>query len=389
MNAFAERDVPADVRDRITETVHRGMAEPAPRGLRTPLAVAAAVILLAVAGVVVAVARHDRTAQPAKPPHSAAADEIDRCWHAVVAGGRQRDFPVRAQWMTVHRQASTSANVTALRADGKTFFCMTTPATVTVTDPNAEITPVAGTSIRVALADDNGWVAGTAPGNEVSVERNGAIFSGLQPGGVFLIHVDAERDLASRVRLMSGTSAEELRIPSVPAPAVERTDRPLPAPDRASKAGRQLGACIDEAGWPKSYADQWQPGAYAEFGQWYVVAATTAGGQYGICFHAPPSASSDGRYHFIPMNPVPASAKPQFFGAESSIYGDLGDRELVVGSVPTGAATVTVWAQSGRLAADVRGGLWAAVVPMPIDSVVIEDARGNVLYDGPPELVTK
>ena len=122
MNDFAERDVPADVRDRITETVHRGMAEPAHRGLRTPLTVAAAVILLVVAGVVAVVAMRDRTVQPASPPYSAAADEVNRCWNAVVAKSKQGVFPARSTWRIVQRQPSTSANVIGLRGDGKTFL---------------------------------------------------------------------------------------------------------------------------------------------------------------------------------------------------------------------------------------------------------------------------
>ena len=395
---FDERDVPADVRARITGTVHRGLAEPDRRNLRTPLAVAASVAVLLVAGLVTVLTVHNRAEQvPAspwtntKPAPNPAAEEIDRCWAAVVAAGKQEDFPARSTWAAVQRQPSTSANVTALRGEGKTFFCMTTKATVTVTDPDAELTPVPGTSYAVALADDTGWVVGTAPsGAQVFVERNGAEFGVPPTNGVFLIHVAAEHDLASRVRM------DDKQIPAVPAPAVESTDRPMPPPDRTSKAGRQLGDCIDKAGWPKWYADQWQPGGYAESGAQYLVVGISEG-QLGRCAH-----TSAGDYDFIPIDPLPASPTPRYLTDEESWFlAPDGLHRFVVGSVPDHAKTMIVRTADGVAhPATVSGGVWVVLLPAvnsngsggdpdpaTIESVTVQDAAAKVVYDGPPALI--
>jgi hypothetical protein len=269
---------------------------------------------------------------------------------------------------------------------------MTTKATITITDPNAQVTPLTGTSIRVMLADDNGWVVGTAD-EEVSVERGATEYAVPPTNGVFLIHVPAEHDLASRARMYGRGQSAELRIPPVPAPAVAFTDRPVAPPDRTSKAGRQLGDCIEKAGWPKSYADQWQPGGYAESGAEYLVVGLT-GDQLARCEHTP-----DGEYDFTPITPIPSSTRPQYLIDEGSQFlAPDGFHRFVVGSVPDGAKTMTVTTADGAAhPATVRGGVWVVLLPAvnpngsggdvnqaTIESVTVRDAAGEVRYDGPP-----
>ncbi|TDP97279.1 hypothetical protein [Labedaea rhizosphaerae] len=410
---FDERDVPADVRDRITDTVHRGMAEPTRRGLRMPLAVAAAVAVLAVAGVVTALTVHNRAEQlPAGPASSTptakteAADELDRCWKAVVAEGKQGAFPARSTWTTVQRQPSTSANVTALRAGGKTFFCMTTKATVTVTDPNAKVAVVPGTRTRVALVDDNGWIlaVGIDPNATGVMVSTGQGYEVGAPAvdGMLVIQVEPRRDLEANARFVGDNRVEydvPKKIPPVPAPAVELVDRPLPAPDRTSADGKRLGNCLANTGWTKAYADQWQPGVSVEDGQWYAELATSKD-QFGLCVHTE-HAGRQGQFDFSPLAPVPATTKPRYLLLDRSTYAvGHGFHQFAVGTAPTGAQAVTVTTNDGTAhPAVVHDGLWAVVlpatdpdqapaqVPSTVKSVMVKDAAGVVIYDGPPVVV--
>jgi DNA-binding transcriptional LysR family regulator len=243
---------------------------------------------------------------------------------------------------------------------------------------------VTGTTTRVLLVDDNGWVLGTTSGSDVTVDQGDYGVGVETPDGVFLIHLDAMSDLESHLRVQVGDGQKA--IPAVPAPAVERTDRPLPAPDRASADGRRLGECLDRAGWPKSYADLWQPVAYVKHGGSFAMLAVSAG-QYGLC------TDIQGRYRFVPMDTLPTATEPQELLRYGStiVPGPGGHHMFVAGTVAPAAKAMTVRTSDGdTLAAAVRNGMWVAAIPTgPLASVLVKDANGKTLYDGPPVEVGK
>lgn len=395
--------VPPEVRERITQAVWQGIAAQDERRRRAPLAVAAAVAAFLAVAVVTTLALHrggGATPVPAARPSVPAAvptavpvatQELDRCWQALVHSAKQHGFPDRAQWKAVSRRETTSADVTAVRAGGKTFFCEASKTTVTVTDPAAHVSTVPGTSVRVMLADDLGFVVGTVDGAKGDVgvdfvQGNGA---GVPAeNGTFIVHLDAQHDLVAKIVITQGGS-DPAQIPAVPAPAVTVVDRPLPPPDRSSENGERLGECLDKAGWPKAFADDWQPGAVLRRGDSYAQLAVSAG-TYGLCTHLAGSGADS--YRFVPMDALPTDRQPTQLGPGSAKNtSPADDWPLTLGTVPPRATAMTVETADGtHHTASVHGGTWALELAVAdgsdettITSVTVRDTHGAILYKGP------
>jgi hypothetical protein len=175
MNALdlpPRRPLPRETRDRIRRTIDTGSAQSRAR-YRAPLAVAAAVVVLAVGMVIgtrMAPGPHeDRT--PAAPtatspgpsviqpvtmvlPNTGTQDDLSRCAEVVVASPRAAEFAPRAAWRPKFTAtAPDGARLTAfLGKDDKPAFCEVTATTATVSDPTADPIPLALTPTNMSPA---------------------------------------------------------------------------------------------------------------------------------------------------------------------------------------------------------------------------------------------
>lgn len=208
----------------------------------------------------------------------------------------------------------------------------------------------------------------------------------------------AEHDLGSRVR-MNG-----MQIPEVPAPLINFVDRPLPAADHKTEFGQEFSECIDKAGWPKYYADQWHAYAITSHGNWTLLVGAS-GNQLATCEYTKHGTTGKD-YSFVPMDPMPVSAKPQmldtppsliFKGPKTEAY-----HQFLVGTIPSdGKRLVVTFGDHTTCTATLMNGLWLMhikAVDSPdyspeeqqeraITKVTVEDARGKVIFDGPPVII--
>ena len=150
------RPLPDEFRDRIRTRVTDGLADTRPNRWRAPLAVAAGVAVL-VAGAVLVMPSGDpgggnRAATqtptivdrvPAPAVLSAndplVTEALDRCGAAVDADARGFEYPPRTAWQPSYGADVNGVLVVPYREDGaKPGACVTTTATVAVTDPSIE-----------------------------------------------------------------------------------------------------------------------------------------------------------------------------------------------------------------------------------------------------------
>ncbi|HEX6341224.1 hypothetical protein [Umezawaea sp.] len=275
------RPLPETVRDRARRRLSEGMADPHRPTRRAPVVIAAAVVLLAGAGAVVtrdaagggaaATAPATSSPVPAPPPdlhdqlHArdgwAPPDVVDRC--AAVAG----DLPPKEGWTPLVTSVVHGTTLSAFSTgpDG-VFFCETTPASVSVSRPAAPDTGGAPASIR--FLSSRGSVAGfVRPGVEqLRLHAPGATTAAFPvvTGDVFLTP-EGFRGVEDGVVFTVGRD-QEFPARDLPRPSEPTVDRPRPGGDRASEAGRRLGACLDAG--PDGAPDpaNWTPGAHAGVG---------------------------------------------------------------------------------------------------------------------------
>ena len=276
------RPLPEGIRDRARQHLAEGMAEPHRPSRRTPLAIAAAVVLLAGSGVALSQATGGSTSAAgpttvSNPPqvrelpppdltemfHArdgwAPADVVDRC-AAVVQG-----VPPKTTWKPLVTTAVHETTLTAFSTgpDG-VFFCETTPTSVTASPLVAPDT--GGASARIRFVSPNGSVAGFVqpqvgtlrlhPTGTVMVSAHALI-----AGDVFLTP-DGFQNTEKGVTFTVGAD-QEVPAGDVPQPSTITVDRPRPEGDRASEDGRRLGTCLDWT--PQLTPDRpyWEPGAHA------------------------------------------------------------------------------------------------------------------------------
>lgn len=222
MNALdlpPRRTLPATTRDRIRRTVDTGVTTVRPSRSRTPVAVAAGVVLLAVGAAVVGQSTAGTpddyqpgmnpppiTSSSSKPPLGAPIQpvtvappdagttaDLDRCGTLVETSPRAGEFAPRTTWEPVFTAtAPDGTRMTAFREHGgKPGFCEVSATTVTVADPSAEPMPLGTSSTGTQLADvyglylsPSGILAGVGQGVaalEFSVYAGGQEHPGAPP----------------------------------------------------------------------------------------------------------------------------------------------------------------------------------------------------------------
>jgi hypothetical protein len=164
------RPLPFDVAARMRARLVAGMSTPAAGRfdrIRSPLAVAAGVTVLAGGAMIVAQSTHGsgsdplaaatRTTSPTststqrgsgkptsavRPPLRVVAprtEDLDRCATVAHASPRAHEFPPRSAWQPLYAVEAGGHRITAYRENGtKPGFCDTTATTATVSDPSAE-----------------------------------------------------------------------------------------------------------------------------------------------------------------------------------------------------------------------------------------------------------
>jgi hypothetical protein len=409
------RRIPADVRDRIREQVFAELAE-APRSrlprARGPLSVAAGVAVLAAGAMIVAqsVGGGDSvtgipfpttspTASTAVPPPETAA-ELERCYGAVRTAGKVDEFPDRRLWRPVLSQRYDLVTVTGLLADGTPIFCQTTPTSVTVSDPKAPISRVAGTDVGAVFTTDQGVVAGV-----VDPSRSELVLNLLRPneigmswsvdkvsGGLFMTVIQLRPAPPTEITIgVDGRDPVSLPRPAPPAVAV--TDRPAnPAPDRTSQRGRWLAECLDKS--MTAVVDPgWEPAAIVS-AQGSRLVLMRSGTHVAFCTVENLTRT---RYFFRVLHDEPVEVtRPRPHSVHYLNTGYHAVQVVVVGLVPSAATTVTVRFTDGTsVDADVYHSTFAAPSPsrqtsfpdhpdpVRVASIRVLDAAGAVLYDGP------
>ncbi|HWO61206.1 MAG TPA: hypothetical protein VNO31_14355 [Umezawaea sp.] len=273
------RSLPEGVRDRARQDLAEAMAGPDRPSGRTPLVIAAAVVLLA--GVVVGqnsrggdqvtAGPSDSSASPTYPPSDLAetyhardgwapAELVDRC--AAVARG----LPPRTTWKPIVTTVVHGTTLSAFTTDGtaEVFFCETTRASVTVSAPIAPDTGGAAAAVRFTTA--NGSTAGVVQPRVRKLKLldtgKSAITPALVTNGLFLtpqgIHT------ADQALLLIVDDRQEPAADDLPRPSPSTIDRPQPPGDRRSDAGRRLATCLDTAFQAVPDRANWEPAAHAE-----------------------------------------------------------------------------------------------------------------------------
>jgi hypothetical protein len=264
---------------------------------RPPLAVAAAVAVLAAGAAIVtqSVSGDDGKLSPVSPNTStsavppppkappldlvAARTNLDRCWAAVQQAGKAASVPDRGTWTPVFAVPSEGRTLTAVHAGTRPLFCETTATTVTVSDPNATPVYAKGSTTGALIMSSDGATGGVADPawlslDFVDVGRSGASGGGpaIVQDGFFVWFNGFAKGPGARSTVrqtvpghpetplpvpVGGVSTQpkpgepepgrthaELDLPAAPAPLVAVTDRPGPPKDRTSERGKFLGECI-------------------------------------------------------------------------------------------------------------------------------------------------
>lgn len=212
---------------------------------------------------------------------------LARCAAAVDSSGQREQYPPVSTWTVTASQVGRTGVATAVNA---TFFCATTPTTVSVSAP------------------------GDAPAGPVRLVQVGRYEVGvLNPGaGVVTLVVDGVKTVVAGPAALVGVSGPTTAVavvaptrprdPAIPAvraaTAITLLDAPVSAAqDRTSPAGRRLVACLSG-----------ETGALVPDPQaWFVVddsrprvLLVAAHGMVGVCV-----SGSDGAPQVMTVQPVP------------------------------------------------------------------------------------
>ncbi|WP_158896228.1 hypothetical protein [Amycolatopsis anabasis] len=390
-----KRELPDAVRAEIRLDLYKGMTRPERRSWRKPVAAAAVVVALAGGAFVATIdfrGRDEPASATAPPPGVSpdlpvlpldlplANDALDRCWAALRAAGRSDAFPRRETWRPVGNtrpgqrsplyetpgRSAPPYEVTVLaRADGKPLVCDTTATTVTVSDPNAPLTYVAGTSTAALLMSPTGFLAGVSdePGPvPLSVEHHRP--GGLSGAGVVARPVDGMFLWAGTPNSSAATFTTSGAPLVAPPPALRVVDRPTPGVDRTSDLGRSLGDCLSGSSYQIPDPESFQPTATLTAGPTTVIA-----GRFGdrVVFCAVDKRESKPSYHAEEMNFLAGSpllsGRALFEGINRTPqgYGQF----VAGGLVPADTARMTVARQGGRqpLTPVVTAGTFLVLLP--------------------------
>ncbi|WP_340684591.1 hypothetical protein LCL61_40290 [Amycolatopsis coloradensis] len=411
------RELPPEVLDNLRMSLREGMGKPERR--RWPIAVAAAAVVLVLAGALVTtvlIREPDRQGPVVANPDFSldrpkAAEAMNRCWAAIEKKGRTADFPARDEWVPQFTTTPTwtSITVVAVRAGDKTFFCETTSITVTVSDPNASPPYAAGTRTAALLMTRAGTVAGVAdPGwdkmelfgrtadstasSEVRLFRNGNLF------------VEVARSKPSTttysVGPYTGESDDALTdaphvLPPAPEPVVTEIDRVPPAvPIRDTPAGEFFKTCVAGASEPLPDEDAYELGTLLEGDDVKVVTARL-GDRVAVCQGGLGYRDGTSEYYRVfedltAERPPVRKLSTETLGAAEQ--GGTGNAQTpFIGVVPRTATTVKLDFGAGKKvdAAVTEGtfAVWRPELPGAMDpnaqvGVVVLDAAGKTLHEG-------
>jgi hypothetical protein len=442
----APAPLPPDVHDRLRHRVFAQLGAPErPRIGRVPLVVAAAVVLLAVGGSLLAQSLHgggqhtlvgpattEQGVPPAPPLDPAVAGrDLDRCWSAIVTAHRTAGVPNRATWHAVFgRSGPNGQEVIAVSAQGKRLFCETTPTSVTVSDPNANPAYAGGSRTGSLLITPDGAVAGVVdPGWRAmvftAVSPAGAstldpvdinhgmfiqfsIFSTgqgsrftvreLDPGEPMEpdIPVGGESRAPSAGQPGTGESHVEVELPRPAAPLVSVQDRSVGPVDRSSPNGLLLGRCIAKSDAIVPDPQSWQPGALVRKSDGTALVARNSTG-FAVCLETParPGSAGGPTYSFVLMSggsgPAGGSAKGVRYQTIAFGQPAAGPAEvLVLGTVHSAVATVRL-VSPDRAPVDMTpvNGTFAFATTERVNSgpsgatLRFLDADGKLIYQGP------
>ncbi|RKT54595.1 hypothetical protein [Saccharothrix australiensis] len=270
------RSLPDGVRDTALLRLRAGFDEDRrPRHL--PLKAAAVLAVVATATTLVVQAANRPAVSPgrsgpevAELPLPIAAEHYDLREGTAPEGAAQRchagssGLPPVERWDAIATASLFRVDLMAFKTPAGTVFCETTPASVTVSAPQAD--PGSLTlSFRTATGSMAGF-GGTDPrpfvlrdradesGREALAARSGRVF--LTPAGFVAEAVGAQPEVPGGE---PGRRTE--LIPPPPSTAV--VDRPATAHERVSVEGRRLGECLAGSATPVPDPAAWRAGLSA------------------------------------------------------------------------------------------------------------------------------
>ncbi|GAA3918565.1 hypothetical protein [Actinoplanes auranticolor] len=270
----AHRPLPATVRRDARRRLQAGLAPRSGRAVVGALALALTVLAVPLGAAVLTVgSRTDVTPAAgaeipqlqAVPPEQmfdarsgAPRDAARRC---TAAGGREA-----ARWQPILTVSARGDTVVAYRTGSGARFCELTPATVAL---SAAASAAGDGTPRITYVSALGTVAGvTGPGTgDVTVFDPGTPDPMTESGnpavtrdGVFVLPNTFSGTIGS-LRLTAGATSIVVEAADLPRAVTPRTDRPQPAGDASSAAGRGLADCLGGATPPIVDPHAWQPGA--------------------------------------------------------------------------------------------------------------------------------
>ncbi|MEV4311957.1 hypothetical protein [Actinocrispum sp. NPDC049592] len=400
--------IPADVRDRVRRRVQERIRRP--RSYRRPIAVAAAVALLAT-GAVYLLSGGSSTSEPAKRNQSDVV--MNRCWSAIQRVGKEGDFPDRSTWLApiVEDEGEYSGvAVAGISAGGSKFFCETTATTVTVTRPSAELRYAPGTRTALLLTSAHGTVAGLAdptwPAVVVTIPGHSTAVRPVHDGmfvytGDYRLQdttIQAKRaETAADVDGMDDTGAE---LPAPQPPAVIVVDRVPLDKEKFSHERAALEACQKSAAAtsPVPEAGSYTGGPDIDRDFVFVIPALSET-RLAACTTSHLERTPPGPSRFIEgpaLSDVDSEHKPVAF-YPGPLPSSGGDHTPLVGVVPKNVARMEIWfGDHWTVQPDVVNRMFALLVPADVplgqDGRVRDENQikvrlfgpvGQVSYEGP------
>ncbi|GAA1623860.1 hypothetical protein [Actinoplanes couchii] len=215
-------------------------------------------------------------------------------------------------------------------ADGERVrFCELSPATVAVSADTSRAS--SGTAATVTFRSALGTIAGVTGADVPHLFVRDPIMQtqmtddgdpALMRDGIFVLP-NAVTAAATELQLtVTATGSRDAQISTLtgselPAPAPPTTDRPQPAADRTSEAGKQLGRCFSDPKLPPvADAGAWIPAATLRLTDDESVYLARLDGLLATCIvrstEGPQLTIDDG--HRIPWLPAYIAANPYLFG---------------------------------------------------------------------------
>ncbi|XVS62137.1 hypothetical protein ACQPYE_28230 [Actinosynnema sp. CA-299493] len=312
-------------------------------------------------------------------------DDVARCARVATAA-----HPPARTWRPVLTARHTGVRVVVFSTPDGPLFAELTPTTTTLSPPVPFAPP------ELVLHTGSGTLAGVVPPGttRVAVERvvgGWAEESAVVVDGVFVVPNAFTADDGGVVLRVDG----EATPVAVPPRAGGVVDRPAPAADRRSPAGRRLAHALEQAAVrPVVDPSCWQPGAHAVLDETESVQL----GRYGDLLLSHLTGQLPHVADFGPARgPVRDFAVTGETVALTRLYhgfvDDRSDRVALVGLVEPRVAAVVLRRATGReLPAVLAGGTLVIADPDltaprergPVtERVVTFDAAGNVLEDLP------